>query len=289
MKRNEKIYRIVVNFFAVFVILISVAIVGYIFLNSIRAIKEVGLGLIDVNKEWRPTSKNATFGLVPVIAGTIYVSFLATFIAMVFGVITSLFINFYFPKVIREFLISFIDMISGVPSVIFGFIGLSVIVRSFSIIFKMAAGQCVLAASLVLSVMLLPFVISTCNESIELAKSKYLLSFISLGLPKESLILKVIIKDIKEGIIASGVMAFGRGLGETMAVMMVIGNSPILPKLLGRGQTIPSLTALEMGNITYGSLHLSVLFSANLILLLLLIFIMLIGANLRKRAFNSEE
>ena len=84
-------------------------------------------------------------------------------------------------------------------------------------------------------------------------------------------------------------MAFGRALGETMAVMMVIGNSAIFPKLLGRGQTLPALTALEMGSIEYGSIHLSVLYVANLVLLVILVVVILAGQLLKRRFAEHEN
>ena len=84
-------------------------------------------------------------------------------------------------------------------------------------------------------------------------------------------------------------MAFGRALGETMAVMMVIGNSAIFPKLLGRGQTLPALTALEMGSIEYGSIHLSVLYVANLVLLVILAVVTLAGQLLKRRFAEHEK
>ena len=84
-------------------------------------------------------------------------------------------------------------------------------------------------------------------------------------------------------------MAFGRALGETMAVMMVIGNSAIFPKLLGRGQTLPALTALEMGSIEYGSIHLSVLYVANLVLLVILVVVTLAGQLLKRRFAEHEK
>ena len=88
--------------------------------------------------------------------------------------------------------------------------------------------------------------------------------------------------------VASAMMAFGRGLGETMAVMMVIGNSAVFPKLFGRGQTIASLTALEMGSIEYGSLHLSALYVANFILLVILAIVLGIGTILKRRMVEDE-
>ncbi len=152
----------------------------------------------------------------------------------------------------------------------------------------MTAGQCVLAGSIVLSVMLLPFIVSNLSESILRIRKEYELAFLSLGLTKELFIKKILIFKLQRGILSAVILAFGRAIGETIAVMMVIGNSPIYPKLLGRAQTIPALTALEMGNVEYGSLHLSVLYTANLILLILLIVLRLLARVIKKRELYDE-
>lgn len=178
---------------------------------------------------------------------------------------------------------------AGIPSVIFGFIGLTVLVKAFVKYLKMAAGQCVLVAGVVLGIMLLPYVVSTCQESLVNAKRTYEKSGLALGLSREYVLIKVILPAIRPGIVASAMMAFGRALGETMAVMMVIGNSAIFPKLLGRGQTLPALTALEMGSIEYGSIHLSVLYVANLVLLVILAVVTLAGQLLKRRFAEHEK
>ena len=140
-----------------------------------------------------------------------------------------------------------------------------------------------------LEIMLLPYVVSTCQESLVNAKRTYEKSGLALGLSREYVLIKVILPAIRPGIVASAMMAFGRALGETMAVMMVIGNSAIFPKLLGRGQTLPALTALEMGSIEYGSIHLSVLYVANLVLLVILVVVTLAGQLLKRRFAEHEK
>mgnify|MGYP002226054223 CR=1 FL=1 len=101
------------------------------------------------------------------------------------------------------------------------------LVKSFATQFHMAAGQCILAAGIVLAIMLLPFVISTCHESIRVARTQYEMTALALGFSREITLVKIIFPAIRPGIVAGAMMAFGRALGETMAVMMVIGNSPI--------------------------------------------------------------
>lgn len=251
--------------------------------ESIPAFKNVGLKMFDPSEKWLPVSSKPQFGLVAIILGTIYVSILGVAIALILGLGCAFFLNFYTGEKIASIAYSFIDMVSGIPSVIFGFIGLTVVVKWFTIKFDMVAGQCVLSAAIVLGIILIPFVVSSCSESIKIAREKYELNTLALGFSKESFILKVVLPAIKEGILASAIMAFGRGLGETMAVMMVIGNSPIFPKLLGRAQTLPALTALEMGSIEYGSIHMSVLYAANLVLLLILAIVFGVAYILNKK------
>lgn len=251
--------------------------------ESIPAFKNVGLKMFDPSEKWLPVSSKPQFGLVAIILGTIYVSILGVAIALILGLGCAFFLNFYTGEKIASIAYSFIDMVSGIPSVIFGFIGLTVVVKWFTIKFDMVAGQCVLSAAIVLGIILIPFVVSSCSESIKIAREKYELNTLALGFSKESFILKLVLPAIKEGILASAIMAFGRGLGETMAVMMVIGNSPIFPKLLGRAQTLPALTALEMGSIEYGSIHMSVLYAANLILLVLLAIVLGVAYTLNKK------
>ena len=269
---------------AVSVSALLVLMLIHIIRESIPAFSTLGAEMFQADTKWQPVSGTPQFGLLPAITGTLYVSAIAVILALIFGVGGALFLNYYLPDNIAKIFLSFIELVAGIPSVIFGFIGLTVVVKGFAKIGKMAAGQCVLAAGIVLGVMLLPYVIATCSESVQNARKTYELSALAL----EAVLLKTILPSIRRGIIAAAMMAFGRGLGETMAVMMVIGNSPIFPKFFGRGQTIPALTALEMGSIEYGSMHLSVLYAANAVLLILLFVVLGCGHMLRRRLDKDE-
>ena len=247
-------YRKIANTFCkvlIYMIAFVVAVLMGIMLihilkESIPALREVGIKMFLPSSEWRPVSATPQYGLLPAVTGTLYVSGLAVLFAMILGVACACFLTFFMPKKLASVCLAFIDLVAGIPSVIFGFIGLTVLVKAFVKYLKMAAGQCVLVAGIVLGIMLLPYVVSTCQESLVNAKRTYEKSGLALGLSREYVLIKVILPAIRPGIVASAMMAFGRALGETMAVMMVIGNSAIFPKLLGRGQTLPALTALEM-------------------------------------------
>src|SRR5699024_1912283 len=143
----------------------------------------------------------------------------------------------------------------------------------FEIKFNFASGESVLAGGILLAVMMLPFIISTCDETMEKVYKDYYQYSSALGISKSYMIRKIVLPNSRKGILAAIVLALGRGMGETMAVMMVIGNAPIMPRLFQKCQTIPSLIALEMGMAEVGSLHYHALFASGFILMIMLFII----------------
>lgn len=251
--------------------------------HAYPALIEIGPGLFELSGRWQPVANNPSFSLLPIILGTLYISILAVLFAIPIGFGCAVFLEFYCDKRIARAVLVLIDLLAGVPSVIFGFLGMVVLLKWFERLFSMTSGECVLAAAVLLAIMLLPYVISNCTDSIRKAGSIWMESAHALGFSKEYTISKIIFPGVRLGIASSVIMAFGRALGETMAVMMVVGNSPIFPKLLGRGETIAGLTALEIGSAEYGSLHMSAIYAANLFLLVLLIIILAIVRLLKKQ------
>ena len=190
------------------------------------------------------------------------------------------------PRKARELLYPFIDLLAGIPSVIYGFIGLVVLVKLFM---KMGVhtGSCVLAAAILLSVMLLPYIISSCSETILKAKERYLPASNAMGIDKWHAIASVILPASWGNILLSMILAIGRAMGETMAVMMVIGNANLFPTLLGKSETIAAVIALEMGTAEAGSLHYHGLYAAGLVLMVLLFIINAVIAALRSRLIKE--
>lgn len=280
---KENIIKSILLIAILLFLVIVITLFACVFIESIPFFKEVGIKGFLLSSGWSPLSKNPSYSLTPMILATLYVSFLAVFISLPIGLGCAIYLIFYSKKNIAKVILACIDLLAGVPSVIFGFIGLVIIVKAFEKIFSMTSGECVLAAGILLAIMLLPYIISNCSESIEDAKHKFEKASLSLGVSKEYTIKKVILPSVKNGIYSSIIMAFGRAMGETMAVMMVMGNSPIFPKLFSRGETIPSLTALEMGTVQYGSLHSSALYAANVVLIFLLIIIFALANYLKMK------
>ena len=186
---------------------------------------------------------------------------------------TAVVLSCYTNRNVKRLIRGIVDILAGVPSVIYGFVGLLVVVKFFEVNLSLASGESVLSGGIVLSVMLLPFIVSTCDESMEKIYREYSQSSRALGVSKSYMIRNLLLPASKRSILASVVLALGRGMGETMAVMMVIGNAPIVPRLLGKAQTIPSLIALEMGMAEVGSLHYHALFASGFVLMIMLLII----------------
>lgn len=223
------------------------------------------------SQNWNPLGNPPELGIFPMICGSLYVSLLAVLLAVPVGTGCALFLSFFVSARIRDILLAFIDMLAGVPSVIFGFIGLTVVVNRIGRIFELASGESILAAALVLAVMLLPFVVSTCVESIGEVRRLYEGTSLALGADMMYFIRRIVLPYMRNAVIGAWILSFARAAGETMAVMMVMGNAVIMPEFLGKGESVPSLIALEMGSAEYGSLHYSALYAAGAVLLFLLL------------------
>lgn len=231
---------------------------------------------------WMPVDfgTGTSFGIFNFIAATVAVSFLALAFAVLIGIGTAVFLASSESHAVRSFAYPFIDLLAGVPSVVYGFVGLLVVVRLFMKA-GVTSGLCVLGAAIVLAVMLLPFLISACSDSLLSERNRYLTAAQTLGISRWSAMATIILPAATRNILLSLVLAMGRAMGETMAVMMVIGNANVFPTLLGKSETIPAVIALEMGTAVAGSDHYHALFAAGMVLMLILLAINLLVAFLR--------
>lgn len=272
-KLFDKLFEIAIKIMALFSLLLLSFIMLFIFKESLVFFREVSIFKFISGNTWNPLQSPDTLSILNIILGTLYVSIVAITIALPIGVGSAVLLSCYMKGKIRIVLRGFIDILAGVPSVIYGFIGLLVLVRFFERVLDFSSGESVLLGGILLSLMVLPYIISTCDETMEKMHKKYSLSSKALGISKSYMIRSIVLPQSFKSIIAAIVMALGRAMGETMAVMMVIGNAPIMPKLLGKCQTIASLIALEMGMAEVGSLHYHGLFAAGFVLMAMLLII----------------
>lgn len=293
-KNNIKIKNIVVNTFnfifeeiieklfliCAFISIICVlAITVFIFIKGVPAIFKIGIFDFIFGSVWNP-SKNI-FGIFPMIIGSFAVTLISIIIGMPIGVMTAIFISKYSSKNMSKIINPAIELLSGIPSVIYGFFGVVVIVPIIINTFG-GAGNSLIAASIILGIMILPTIISTAKTSLNAVPKEYEEGSIALGATKEQTIFNVILIAAKSGIISGIVLGIGRAVGETMAVILVAGNSAVIPKTITEPvRTLTANISLEMG---YASgLHQEALFATGVILF---IFIMIL--NIAINVFSNK-
>lgn len=279
---KEKIFKCTVQIITMTSVLLLIFILIFISKESLEFFKKISLLQFVTGSNWNPLSEGNDFSILPIILGTIYVSIVAILLALPIGVGTSIALSSYSKNKTKILIDSFLNILVGIPSVVYGFIGLVVLIGFLEKNFKMSSGESVLAGGIVLSIMILPYIVTTCRETMDKINREYLKFSNALGVSRIYMIRNLLIPQSRKSIIAGSILALSRALGETMAVMMVIGNSPIMPKLLGRSQTIPSLIALEMGMAEVGSTHYHALFASGFVLMILLLFINLIFYLIRR-------
>ena len=264
-------------------------VIYFIVKEALPLFQEVSLSDFLLGKRWMPIDYTGTtaFGIFNFIVATVYVSFTAIILAVGIGLGASVFLSCVATESMCGILYPFVDLLAGIPSVVYGFIGLQVLVRIF-LKAGVRTGTCVLAAGILLAVMLLPFLVSSCSETIRKEKKKYEAAAAALGIGRWYAIATIILPASWKNILLSMILAIGRAMGETMAVMMVMGNANLFPRLLGKSESIASVIALEMGTAEYGSTHYHALYGAGLVLMLLL-FIINIGINMLRRRIVSNQ
>ncbi len=255
-------------------VFVLVFVIFFIVREALPLFREVPLSDFLLGQRWMPIGYvgNPAYGIGNFILGTLLVSAVAMLFSVIVGVGTALYLACVASDRQRSLLYPFIDLLAGIPSVVYGFIGLVIIVKFF---LKLGhpSGVSVLAAAILLSVMILPFLVSSISDTLRKLYMAHLPSSNALGVEPWHATAHVILPLAGKSILLSSILAISRAMGETMAVMMVMGNANLFPTLLGKGETIASLIALEMGTAEVGSTHYHALFAAGLILMLLLLII----------------
>lgn len=283
--RAEFTFQKILVLSAVAIVVLLLAIFLSLFLYSLPSVKALGLSFL-YSKTWDPVSSE--FGALVFLVGTLLTSFLALLICLPFSVAISIFLGEYFREgSLSSFLKNVTELLAGIPSVIYGFWGLFVLVpmvRNFEMkLGILPYGVGIFTASLILSVMIIPYAASIGREVIALVPSDIKEAAYSLGATRQEVITKIILPYARSGIIAGILLALGRALGETMAVTMVIGNSNFLPKsIFSPGNTMASVIANEFTEAT-GRLYLSSLIEIGFLLFLVTMIINIIGKYIIKR------
>ncbi|MCL2219706.1 MAG: phosphate ABC transporter permease subunit PstC [Chitinispirillia bacterium] len=219
----------------------------FIFSGAYPALRDIGVWAFLTGDLWKPTDVPPSFGIFNMIAGSVYVTAGACIFGVPVGVFAAVYMAKYCPRSIYPVASQLVSLLAGIPSIIYGFFGMMLIVPFIQEYFA-GNGNSVLAASIVLGVMILPTVIKVSEVSIRAVPKSYFEGALALGATKEQSIFFVGIPAAKSGILAGVILGIGRAIGETMAVVMVAGNSNILPDSIFKSvRTLTANIVLEMG------------------------------------------
>ena len=261
------------------VVLISV----YMVVSGVPAIHKIGLFKFLFGIKWASTAAEPLFGILPFILSSVYGTLGATILGVPIGLLTAVFLSKAADPKLRTVVVTAIELLSGIPSVVFGLLGMQVLVPAVAKTFGKASGACLLSAIVVLSIMILPSIVSVSVTALNAVPPEYEQGSLALGATDTETWFKISIPAAKSGIAAGVVL----GIGEAMAVMMVAGNSPNMPDSLFRSVTL--LTTAIAKEMSYaGGLQRQALFS---IALVLFVFIMLINVvlNVVLKGGNRDE
>ena len=250
----------------VFVVLIFV----FLLREGISLFKEISLTKFVSGRFWYPISDPPKLGILPLVLGSLLVTFGAILIAVPIGITSAFYIAEVASPKVRDLLKSFVEILSAIPSVVLGFIGMMTLVPFIKHFFGIPTGLTAMAGSLMLAFMALPTIISISEDAINAVPRQYKEGAIALGATHWQTLYRVVIHGAMPGIIAASMLGIGRVIGETMAVMMITGNAAVIPTtFLQPVRTLTATIAAEMGETVRGSSHYFALFAIGIVLFII--------------------
>lgn len=280
---KEGAARVVFALAAALSILAVGLICVFLFANGVPAMVEIGIPDFLLGTTWRPA--NDIYGIFPMIIGSIYVTAGALIFGVPAGLLTAIFLSRFASAKVAAFLKPGVELLAGIPSVVYGFFGLMIIVP-FIRLNAPGNGLSLLAASILLGIMILPTVITVAKNALDAVPQSYYEGALALGATHERSALRVLVPAAISGIMAGVVLGIGRAIGETMAVVMVAGNQPIIPASIFDGvRTMTANIVLEMGYAA--DLHRGALIATGVVLFVFILLISTLFNAMKKRGERS--
>lgn len=271
-------------------ILFVALILLFLLKEGLPAFKDVPLSTLFATR-WYPIE--GYFGILPLIFGTLLVTISATLIALPFGLGTAIFISEVAPQWIKEILKPIVEILAGIPSVVLGFIGILVIVPFFRKFFDLPTGLTAFTGAVLLGLIAIPTIVSVAEDALNTVPPGYRQAGLALGATRWQTIWGVTLPAAKTGVLTAIMLGIGRALGETMAVMMVTGNAPMMPTKLNSifmpVRTMTATIASEMGEVATGSQHYQVLFLIGIFLFIFSLVINIIASAVSTRQRKRAE
>jgi|GEM_PF-33538 len=273
---SEKLAKFILGTCAILAVMAVLFITLFLAVKGIPTIHKIGLFSFIFGTKWSPTGDDPQFGIAYLILTSLGGMVGAIAVGVPLGILAAVCISKVLPSGISGFVSAAVDLLAGIPSVIYGVVGVFVIVPAVKLIFDRPSGFTFLSAIVVLSVMVLPTIVSVTTTSLNAVPSTYMEASLALGVTKESSVFRVLIPAARSGIMTGVMLGVGRAIGEAMAIILVAGNTVQFPGLLEPVRFLTTGIVAEMGYAT--GLHRDVLFSVGLVLF---VFILLINSGFK--------
>ncbi len=272
----------------------AVVFVGLIFLFLVRqgvpALFETPLGVL-FGTRWYPIE--GYFGVLPLLTGSVIVTAGAMAIAVPFGVGTAMFISEIAPRWAREILKPLVELLGGMPSVVLGFLGILVLSPFLRTFLDLPTGLTALAGSILLGGIALPTIVSIAEDALDAVPRSYREAALAVGATPWQTMWGVTLPAARSGVMTAVLLGVGRAIGETMAVMMVTGNAPVLAirlaSIVSPVRTMTATVAAEMGEVATGSTHYHVLFFIGMLLFVISLAVNVIASAVVFRQRSRAE
>lgn len=275
-RNTDQLIKSVLLFAAVFSVIVVFAQIIFLFQKAAPAIP-----YLDFGKVWNPTGQNPSFGMFPLVVGSLLTTVGAMIIAVPIGISVAIFISEIAPPKLKAFFKGTVEILAGIPSVIYGFFGLTVLTLGLQNLFNKPTGQSVLAGSIILAIMALPTIVSVSEDAMSVVPIEYREASLAVGGTKWQTISGVVVPSASSGITTAIILGMGRAIGETMAVLMVTGNSALIPDPItdvwSRVRTITATLAIEVPESDHSSIYFNQLFFLVVLLFGIIIFLNLIA------------
>lgn len=252
----------------------------FLFANGVPAIRKIGVLDFLLGRRWKPS--NDIYGIFPMIIGSVYVTAGAVIIGVPLGILCAVFLAWFCPEKLYKVVKPAVELLAGIPSIVYGFFGLVVIVPIMQNLFG-GSGKGILTASILLGIMILPTIIGVSESSIRAVPIAYYEGSLGLGATHERSVFFAVLPAAKQGILAGVILGVGRAIGETMAVVMIAGNQPVLPNSIFSGvRTMTANIVMEMGYAA--DLHRQALLGTAVVLFVFILIINLCFSMLKRRS-----
>lgn len=251
--------------------IVFVGLIFYFLLSQgLPTIGEVPIGDL-LSIRWYPIENY--FGILPLIGGSLVVTTGAALFAVPIGIGTAIFIAEIAPRWAREVLKPFVEVLGGLPSVVLGFLGIIILAPNLRTLLNLPTGLTALAGAVLLGGITVPTIVSVAEDALDAVPRSYRDASLALGATRWQTIWRVTLPAARSGVLTAVMLGIGRAIGETMTVMMVTGNAPVMPGSLGAlfapVRTMTATIAAEMGEVATGSTHFHVLFFIGIVLFLI--------------------